>query len=237
MTANFINMFTVILGSIIGMLIKKGIPERISSAVMTGIGICTVYIGYTGAMCGENVLITIASMILGSIIGTLIDIDRKINTIGEKLEQRFSKNSEEGLIAKGFVTASLLFCVGSMTITGALQAGISGKTDLIITKSMLDLMSSMMLSSSLGFGVLLSSVFVLVFQGALTLTAEFIAPFLTTGAINELNCAGSLITLMLGFNLMGISKIKVANYLPAIIIAPIIYNLIPYFNKILQYIF
>lgn len=237
MTANFINMFTVILGSIIGMLIKKGIPERISSAVMTGIGICTVYIGYTGAMCGENVLITIASMILGSIIGTLIDIDKKISTIGEKLEQRFSKNSEKGLIAKGFVTASLLFCVGSMTITGALQAGISGKTDLIITKSMLDLMSSMMLSSSLGFGVLLSSVFVLVFQGALTLTAEFIAPFLTTGAINELNCAGSLITLMLGFNLMGISKIKVANYLPAIIIAPIIYNLIPYFNKILQYIF
>lgn len=237
MTANFINMFTVILGSIIGMLIKKGIPERISSAVMTGIGICTVYIGYTGAMCGENILITIASMILGSILGTLIDIDKRIEAVGTKLEEKFSKDSEKGIITKGFVTASLLFCVGSMTITGALQAGISGNDELIITKSMLDLMSSMMLSSSLGVGVLLSSVFVLVFQGALTLTAEFIAPFLNVGAINELNCAGSLITLMLGFNLMGISKIKVANYLPAIIIAPVIYNLIPWVEKIIEYVF
>lgn len=237
MTANFINTFTVILGSIIGMLIKREIPKRISSAVMTGIGICTVYIGYTGSMCGENVLITIAAMILGSIVGTLIDIDGKINLIGTKLEERFSHSGEKGLIAKGFVTASLLFCVGSMTITGALQAGISGNTDLIITKSMLDLMSSMMLSSSLGMGVLLSSVFVLVFQGALTLAAEFIAPFLNAGAINELNCAGSLITLMLGLNLMGISKIKVADYLPAIIFAPVIYNLIPLFGRIIECMF
>ena len=219
MTANFINTFTVILGSIIGMLIKRGIPKRISSAVMTGIGICTVYIGYTGSMCGENVLITIAAMILGSIVGTLIDIDGKINLIGTKLEERFSHSGEKGLIAKGFVTASLLFCVGSMTITGALQAGISGNTDLIITKSMLDLMSSMMLSSSLGVGVLLSSVFVLVFQGGLVLTASLIEPLLTTHMIAEMNCVGSLLIIAIGLNLMGIAKIKVADYLPAILVA------------------
>lgn len=234
MTANFINMITVIIGSLIGLLLKKGIPQRISLAAMTGIGVCTVYIGYTGAMSGENVLIVIAAMIIGSVIGTLLDIDGKINSLGEKLEAKFKWKDNKGNLAKGFVTASLLFCVGSMTITGALQAGINGKSDLLITKSLLDLMSSMMLSSSLGFGVLLASVFVLVFQGALTLLAEFIAPFLSFGAINEMTCAGSLITLMLGLNLMNISKIKIADYLPAIIVAPIIYNIVPYILKIFR---
>jgi len=232
MIANFINMFTVILGSIIGMAFKKAIPERISKAVMTGIGICTVYIGYTGSMCGENILVVIAAMILGSIIGTVIDIDDKIKKLGQGFENRINTGSEKGLVAKGFVTASLLFCVGSMTITGSLQAGISGDTRLIITKSMLDFMSSMMLASTLGIGVLLSSVFVLVFQGSITLFAQFISPFLTIGAINEMNCTGSIITLLLGFNLINISDFKVANYLPAIIIAPALYNLIPFISKI-----
>lgn len=225
MIANIINMLTVIAGSLIGLILKKGIPEKVADAVMTAIGICTVYIGYTGSLCNTNVLIIISSMIIGAIIGTYADLDNKINAIGEKIETKFGDTSKKGMLAKGFITASLLFCVGSMTITGALQAGISGDNKLIITKSILDLMSSMMLASSLGFGVLLSSIFVLVFQGSITLMAEFISPFLNTNAINAMTSAGSLITLMLGLNLMNISKIKVANYLPAIFIAPIIANL------------
>ena len=226
MWANFLNMTTVIVGSLIGLLLKKGIPQRISSAVMTGLGLCTVYIGFSGSLCGDNVLIVIASMILGVISGTLLGIDGRLNNLGDYFEAKLKTKGEKGSIARGFVSACLVFCVGSMTITGALSAGISGDTKLLITKSMLDLMSSMMLASSLGVGVLLSAVFVIVFQGSITLFAQFIAPFLNAGAVNEMTCVGSLITLMLGFNLMGISKFKVADYLPAIIIAPIIYNLI-----------
>ena len=226
MWANFLNMTTVIVGSLIGLLLKKGIPQRISSAVMTGLGLCTVYIGFSGSLCGDNVLIVIASMILGVISGTLLGIDGRLNNLGDYFEAKLKTKGEKGSLARGFVSACLVFCVGSMTITGALSAGISGDTKLLITKSMLDLMSSMMLASSLGVGVLLSAVFVIVFQGSITLFAQFIAPFLNAGAVNEMTCVGSLITLMLGFNLMGISKFKVADYLPAIIIAPIIYNLI-----------
>ena len=226
MWANFLNMTTVIVGSLIGLLLKKGIPERISLAVMTGLGLCTVYIGFSGSLCGDNVLIVIASMILGVISGTLLGIDGRLNNLGDFFEAKLKTKGEKGSIARGFVSACLVFCVGSMTITGALSAGISGDTKLLVTKSMLDLMSSMMLASSLGLGVLLSAVFVIIFQGSITLFAQFIAPFLNAGAVNEMTCVGSLITLMLGFNLMGISKFKVADYLPAIIIAPIIYNLI-----------
>lgn len=229
MWANFLNMITVIVGSLIGLLLKKSIPDRISSAVMTGLGLCTVYIGFSGSLCGENVLIVIAAMILGVICGTLLNIDARLNNLGDFFETKLKIKGEKGSLARGFVSASLVFCVGSMTITGALSAGISGDTKLIVTKSMLDLMSSMMLASSLGIGVLLSSVFVIVFQGSITLFAQFIAPFLNTGAINEMTCTGSLITLMLGFNLMGISKFKVADYLPAILFAPLIYNLIQLF--------
>lgn len=225
MIANIINMLTVIAGSLVGLILKKGIPEKVSDAVMTAIGICTVYIGYTGSLCNTNVLIIISSMIIGAIIGTSADLDRKINVIGEKIEIKFGDTDKKGVVARGFITASMLFCVGSMTITGALQAGISGDNKLIITKSILDLMSSMMLASSLGFGVLLSSIFVLLFQGSITLLAEFISPFLTIEAIDAMTSVGSLITLMLGLNLMSISKIKVANYLPAIFIAPVIVNL------------
>ncbi len=225
MTANIINMLTVMAGSLIGMMLKKGIPQKIINAVMTAIGVCTVYIGITGAMCDVNILIIIASMIVGTIIGTAARLDDRINSIGVFIEEKFKSKGEKGMTAKGFVTASLLFCIGSMTVTGALQAGISGDSKLIITKSILDFMSSMMLASTFGIGVFLASFFVLVFQGALTIFSGFLIPFLSTGAINAMTATGSLITLMLGLNLMNISKIKVADYLPSIIVAPLAYNI------------
>jgi len=119
-----------------------------------------------------------------------------------------------------------LFCVGSMTVTGSIQAGITGDNTLLITKATLDLVSSMMLASSLGVGVLLASVTVFVIQGGLVLMADFVAPFMSTGAINEMTCAGSILIMMIGTNLMGITKIKVADFLPAIVYAPVIYNIV-----------
>lgn len=223
MAGVFVNTITVLIGSAVGLTLKKGIPERVSSAVMTGLALCSIYIGIDGALSGQNTLILIASMVIGSIIGTLIDLDKAINDLGLWAEKHFSKGKDGQIsIAEGFVTSSLLFCVGAMTINGSLNAGISGDNSLLYTKSMLDLFASSMLASSLGIGVMLSAVFVLGFQGSLVLLAGFLAPVLTDSAIAEMTCAGSLIIIALGTNLMGVTKIKVANYLPAIVVAPIL---------------
>ena len=228
----FINVITVILGSSIGLLFKKGIPERVSNAAMVGLGACTLYIGITGSLQGENVLILIASVVLGAIVGTLLDIDGTINRLAERVESRFRKNGNDVSIAEGIISATLLFCVGSMTVTGSIQAGLTGDNSILITKAMLDLVSSMMLASSLGVGVLLSAITVFLIQGGLVLLAGFLSPLMSPGAINEMTCAGSLLIIMIGTNLMGITKIKVADFLPAILLAPIIYNIIPLIEKL-----
>ena len=221
-----VNVITVILGSCIGLLFKKGIPEKVSTATMIGLGACTLYIGISGSLCGENVLIVIASVVLGVISGTLLNIDGAINKLAKSVEERFKKDGQNVSIAEGLVTATLLFCVGSMTVTGSIQAGLTGDNSVLITKATLDLVSSMMLAASLGVGVLLASVSVFAIQGGLVLLAGLIAPFMSMSAINEMTCAGSILIIMIGTNLMGITKIKVADFLPAIILAPIIYNIV-----------
>ena len=220
-----VNVITVLLGSFIGLLFKKGIPEKISNAAMTGLGACTLYIGISGSLSGQNVLIVIASVVLGVITGTLLNIDSGINRLAKSVETKFRKDGQNISVAEGLVTATLLFCVGSMTVTGSIQAGLTGDNSVLITKAALDFVSSMMLASSLGFGVMLASVSVFVIQGALVLMAGLIAPFMSIQAINEMTCAGSILITMIGTNLMGITKIKVADFLPAIVLSPIIYNI------------
>ncbi len=231
-----VNVITVIIGSSVGMLFKKGIPERVSKAAMTGLGACTLYIGISGSLSGENVLVLIASVVLGAVAGTLLNIDGGINKLANKVESKFRKDGENVSVAEGIISATLLFCVGSMTVTGSIQAGLTGDNSVLITKAMLDLVSSMMLASSLGIGVLLSSVAVFVIQGGLVLLSGLIAPFMSTGAINEMTCAGSILIIMIGTNLMGITKIKVADFLPAILFAPVIHNIVPLFEKLWQLI-
>ena len=224
-----VNVGTVVLGALAGLLFNKGIPEKVSKASMIGLGVCTLYIGISGSLEGENVLLVIASVVLGAIVGTLLDIDGKINILGQKVEQQFKKDGNTTSIAEGWVTATLLFCVGSMTVTGSITAGLTGDHSILVTKAMLDLVSAMMLASSLGAGVLLSAVSVLVIQGGLVLLSSLLSPFLSAGAINEMTCVGSLLIIMIGTNLMGLSKFKVADYLPAILFAPIIYNILQLF--------
>lgn len=221
-----VNVITVILGSCIGLLLKKGIPERVSTATMVGLGACTLYIGISGSLCGENVLIVITSVVLGVISGTVINIDGAINKLANKVETSFKKDGQNVSVAEGLVTATLLFCVGSMTVTGSIQAGLTGDNSVLITKATLDFVSSMMLASSLGAGVLLASASVFIIQGGLVMLAGLISPFMSTGAINEMTCVGSILIIMIGTNLMGITKIKVSDFLPAIIFAPVIYNIV-----------
>ena len=215
-----VNVGTVLLGSLVGLFLKRGIPEKVTEALMIGIGLCTLFIGISGALQGENTLVLILSMAIGTVIGTLLDIDRQLNRLAAYVETRFKQKDGQVTVAEGFVTASLLFCVGAMTIVGSLQAGLTGDCEMLYTKGTLDLISSCVLSASLGIGVLLVDAFVLVFQGGLVLLAGFIAPFLTDYAIGEMTCAGSVLIIALGLNLIGVTKIKVANYLPVILIPP-----------------
>lgn len=218
-----VNTLTVIIGSSVGLLLKKQIPEKLTGAVMTAIGLCTVAIGITGIIKGENQLVMIISLVLGAIVGTLIDIDGKLSKLGDKLQKKNKKeNAENSTFSQGFVTASLLFCVGAMTIVGSMNAGISGDNQMLYTKSVLDLISSSMLAASLGIGVMCAAGFVFVFQGALVALSMGLGSFLSDFAVAELICAGSVMITALGLNLLNITKIKVANLLPGLVFVPFV---------------
>lgn len=226
-----VNTITVLLGSTVGLICKRAIPEKITKAIMLAIGLCTIYIGISGTLKGENTLVLILSMVFGTAVGTALDLDRQITRVGELINSKVKRADGSVSLTEGFVTGSLLFCVGAMTIVGSLNAGLRGDNEMLFTKSLLDLISSCMLSVSLGVGVLFSAAFVFVFQGALVLLAQFLAPVLSAAAIAEIACAGSLMILALGLNLIGLTKFKVANFLPALFFAPLfswLFTLLPF---------
>ena len=218
------NAVAVVLGSALGLLFKKGISQKITDALMIGVGLCIICIGITGMLDGKNILVIITSVVLGTIAGTLIDIDKRFNSMGEWVQAKFKKKDSSGTnVAEGFVTASLLFCVGSMAIVGSIDAGINKNYEILFTKSILDCICAMMFSVSLGIGVMLSSVAVLVYEGLLVLLALFLEkPLLASGAMGELNCVGSILIFALGLNLIKVAKIKVANFLPSLFIVPFV---------------
>lgn len=221
MIATVVNTMTVILGSSIGLVIKKGIPLRISDQCMKALGLCSIIIGINGALKGQNTLVMIISMVVGTCIGETIDIDKRVNEFVYKIENKFKKSDSKTSIAEGFINASLLFCIGSMTVVGALNAGLLEDYTMLYTKSTLDFCSSIIFASTLGIGVLFSAGFVLLYQGGLTLLAGAVAPLLSTVVINEMTCVGSLIIIATGLNLLGVTKLKLLNYLPAMFL-PII---------------
>lgn len=217
MTGTIVNVGTVILGSLIGLLLKKGIPTRFSDSIMKAVALCVIYIGIDGCMQGEKTLVTIISMAVGALLGELLKLDDRINSLGRKIENKVSKNKEnESTIAKGFVTASLLFCVGAMSIVGSLESGINGNHEILFSKSLLDFISSIIFSASMGIGVMFASAFVFVYQGAITLLAQFIGPYLSDVVIAEMTCVGSILIIALGLNMLGVTKLKVMNYVPAV---------------------
>ena len=223
MLATIINAVAVIVGSSIGLLLKKGISKKVTDAMMSALGLCVLFIGIQGSLVGEKTLVTIISMVLGVFIGESIDLDGKINNTIEKLEKKFVKNQNKDnlSLSQGMINASVLFCVGSMTIVGCLNAGFSHDYTLLLTKSALDFCSSIIFASTMGLGVMLSVIVLLIYQGGLTLLAIWVAPFLTTAIINEMTCVGCLIVIGSGLNLLGLTKLKLMNYIPAMFL-PII---------------
>ena len=212
-----VNALAILAGGSVGLLAKKGIPEKITNAIMTAIALCVICIGVSGMLKGENTLVLIVSMVLGTAVGTLLDLDGRIERLGG-----FQRGGKRTPIAEGFVTASLLFCVGAMAILGSFNAGLKQDYELLFTKSLLDGVSSCMLSVSLGLGVLFSSVPVFVYQGLLALLAHVIAPLLSDAAIAEITCCGSVMILAIGLNMLHLTKIKTADLLPAVLFAPVL---------------
>lgn len=213
----FTNTLLVFLGSLVGLLLKKGIPENIKKIVLIGLGLFTCILGIKMGLEMERPLIIVLSLVVGGALGEILRIEAFLEEIGTKLK-RLVKTQDEASFAQGFVTASLLFCVGPMTILGCLQAGLEDNPELLFVKSLMDGVSSIILCSTLGIGVMFSAVAVLIIQGSLTLLAQQLH-FLTDAIyLSDFTSVGGIIIFAIGIKLLGIKQIKVGNFLPALII-------------------
>ena len=215
-----INFAAMIIGSLAGALFKKGIPQRVTGAVMSALGICVVYVGVTGSLNGENTVAIILSLVIGTVIGTIINIDNALEKLGEKIKNKFTKKESNSNIGNAMVTATLICCVGGMAIVGSLEAGINGNNTILITKAILDFIIIIMLTATLGIGTIFASIPLLIYQGTLVLLSEMIQPYLTEAMINDISCTGSLMIIALGANMLKITDLKVANLLPALLLSP-----------------
>ncbi|MBE7016480.1 MAG: DUF554 domain-containing protein [Ruminococcaceae bacterium] len=223
MIGTLVNSLAVIVGGSLGLILNSRFPEKLGNSLMKALGLCVLLIGITGTLEGENQLITVISMAIGTIIGECLDLDKRLDNLGNRIQKKFNSASDDNKISQGFVNASLIFCVGAMSIVGSLQSGLTGNHQMIYTKSLLDFVSSIIFASTLGFGVLLSSVVVFIYQGSIVLLSQYIAPYLTEAVIGEMTCVGSLIIIGLALNLLDITKIKVMNYVPAIFLPILLY--------------
>lgn len=217
-----INVAAIVLGTLIGLLVKKGLPERVSDVLMQGLGLVVIVIGVQGAIGEPNVLVLIVSVVVGLAVGEALDIEDRVNRATERLTSRFVGEGQGARMAQAFVTSCLVMNVGAMTIVGSLDAGLTGDCSMLYTKSMLDFVAGIMMGASMGVGVMGSAAFTLVFQGGIVLLAGVVAPFASDAVITELTCTGSVMILAIGLNLVGITKLKVLNYLPGLVAAPLV---------------
>ena len=214
MLGPIVNGVVILICALVGKFLVKGLADRFSDIIKKAIGLSIIYIGISGAMENQRVMLLILSLVFGSIIGEWINIDKAMNRMGLWAEKKLGFG--EGNFAKGFVTASILFCTGSMAIVGALQSGLQGNHEMLFAKSILDGVISIVFASTMGIGVLFSALPVFLYEGLIALGAGYIKDMLTTEIITEMSAVGSLLIAALGFNFLEVREIKVANMIPAI---------------------
>ena len=225
MTGTFLNIAAVIAGSILGLLFGARIPDNLKSTVIAGMGLFVVAMGLQMFLNTENPLIVLGALLIGTLLGEWWRIEDGLHKLGEILEQRFSREEDDGSnkFVRGFLTASLLFCVGPMTILGSIQDGLTGDYNLLAVKSVLDGFASIAFASTLGIGVAFSTIIILVYQGGISLLAGQLDSIVTPSMMNELTAAGGVLLMGVGIsNLLEIKKIRVGNMLPALFVAPLI---------------
>ena len=216
MRGTLVNVVAVLVGSAIGLAIGNRLSQRLREIMTTGLGLCTLLIGAQMALKVQNPLVVIASMVIGGVVGELLGIEEALERAGEWL--RSWARSGSGTFVTGYVTASLVFCVGPMTLLGSIQEGLTGNPDIIYTKAMLDGVASVAFASSLGIGVSFAAITVLVFQGALTLLGAQLAFLLRPEILNEVTAVGGLLILAIGLLLLEVKRLRVANLLPALVV-------------------
>ena len=218
MIAVLVNCFTIILGSLLGIIFSKKITSRLSEVIQTGAGVVVLVLGVEMTLQYDNILFLTFSLMAGGIIGSISDIDGKSFKIGQWLGTKLPQKEEKSTssFGYGFLNASVLFCVGAMSIVGSIEAGVNGNYSVIFTKSLLDGFMAIVFASSMGVGVVFSFLTVLIYQGALTLLATVIAPYMDEVLLAELTASGGALIIMIAINLLGLKSIKTANYLPAV---------------------
>ena len=230
MTGTLINTATVIVGSTAGTFLRSRLPSRVRQMVMWGVGLVSLVIGLQMSLSTKNILIVLGGLLAGGIIGELIRLEEGLNKLGDTLQAKLS-GEKDSTFSKGFVTASLLFCVGPMTILGSIQDGLSGDYTLLATKSILDGFASLALAAAMGWGVLFAALTVLVYQGGLTLGAGLVKTLLTEPMAAEMTATGGTLILAIGLNLLDLMAVRVANFLPALVIAPMLAGLLQLFGS------
>ena len=230
MLGPLINALAIIVCSLAGFFLVKNIPKRVEDIIKKACALSIIFIGIKGALENQNIVLLILSMLTGSVIGEIINIDKWMKRLGRWAEKKLGmnrtrENSSTRSFSKGFVAASILFCTGSMAIVGSIQSGLQGTHEILYAKSILDGSISLVFAASMGIGVAFSSIIVFIYQGAIVLTSQLISAWLTPEIIREMSAVGSLIIAGIGFNFLEIKEIKVANMIPAIFI-PLIWLLV-----------
>ena len=220
MIATVINALAIVAGSVIGLIVGRSIPERIHDTLLKSLALCVLLIAISGiarvspTLSSQSMLVILFSLALGAVAGEIIDIDAGLQRFGDGIEARLKGRG--GRVSEGFVTASLVYCVGAMAVVGALQSGLTGNHETLYAKSVIDGITSIVFTSTLGVGVMLSALSVLLYQGSITLAAGFLKVVLTDRAVTEMTAVGSMLILAIALNMLGVTKIKVANLLPGI---------------------
>ena len=221
MTGTALNVAAVLAGGALGTVLRQRLPEKTRQTVLHGLGLVTLVVGLQMALDTTSMLVLMGSVLLGGILGEWWRIEQRMEAIGDSLQQRMGAGTS-GTVAQGFVTASLIFCVGPMTILGSIQDGLTGDYSLLAIKSLLDGFAALALASSLGVGVLLSIVTILAYQGLLTVLASLVQTAISPALMTEMTAAGGVIIMGIGLVLLDIKRIRVGNLLPAMFIAPLI---------------
>lgn len=219
LTGALVNLITVVAGTLVGLVAGKFLNQRIRTATMSAVALITIGIAVPGLMNSTKPLVPILSLVVGTVIGEALDIDRAVNRLGDRLQEKFKGRSR---ITEGFVTGTLVFAVGAMTIMGSLDSGLKNDHTILIAKSVIDGISSIIFASTMGVGVAFAGLSVFVIEGGITLLASLVAPLLTEVVINEITFVGSLLILGISGNLLGITKLKLLNMMPAVFL-PILF--------------
>lgn len=223
MEGTIINAAAVVVGGLLGLALGGRLPQQVVESIMHGVSLSVLLVGLEMGLRSQNAVIVLLSVVLGGVIGEALRLEERFNRLSKRVEERYTRGGD-GRFARGFVAASLLYCVGPMAITGAFQNGLLGEYSILVTKSFLDGISAVALAAGLGYGVLFSSVPVLLYQGALALGATWLKPLLSPEVVTEMTATGGVLILGIALTMLQVKKIRVANFLPALaVVVPLVY--------------